>query len=120
MENNEINKEEFLRRANDAANNPASSSTLGILNQMREYRTIAVEARKAAKMMNEMKVVLPEQMHDELNDKIELLMDWSNGAQKVFEAIRGLVPLAQRLDVECNITKERIRDIIKDVEETSD
>lgn len=119
MENN-ITPEEMLERMKDATNNPVSSSTLGILNQMRTYRTIAIEARKSARMMNEMKFALPEQMHDELDDKIELLMDWSNGAQKVFKAICELVPLAQRLDCACNVTKEQIRGIIKDIEETSD
>ena len=117
MENNEFNKEEFLERMKNAADAPVPSSTIDIYNQMRTYRTIAVEARKSAKMMNEMKFALPEQMHDELDDKIELLMDWSNGAQKVFKAICELVPLAQRLDVACSLTKEQIKDIIKEIEE---
>ena len=117
MENHEFNKEEFLKRMKNAADTPTPSSTIDIYNQMRTYRTIAVEARKSAKMMMEMKESVPEQMHDELEDKIELLMDWSNGAQKVFKAICELVPLAQRLDCACNMTKEQIRDIINEIEE---
>lgn len=116
MENN-FTPEEMLEQMKNAADTPAPSSTLDILNQMNTYRTIAIEARKTAKMMMEMKAALPEQMHDELDDKIELLMDWSNGAQKVFKAISELVPLAQRLDCACNLTKEQIKDIIKEIEE---
>lgn len=117
MENNEFNREELLKKMKNAADTPAPSSTIDIYNQMRTYRTIAIEARKSAKMMMEMKAALPEQMHDEMDDKIELLMDWSNGAQKVFKAICELVPLAQRLDCACNVTKEQIKDIIKENEE---
>lgn len=117
MENNEFNREELLGKMKQAADSPVPSSTLDILNQMKTYRSIAVEARKAAKTMMGMKEVMPEQFHDDLEEKIELLMDWSNGAQKAFEAIRDLLPLAQRLDVACTLTHQQIKDIIKGIEE---
>lgn len=117
MENNEFNKEEFLERMKQAAESPVPSSTLDILKQMKTYRSIAVESRKAAKVMMGMKDVMPEQLHDDLEEKIELLMDWSNGAQKAFEAIRDLLPLAQRLDVACTLTHQQLDEIIQQLEE---
>lgn len=117
MKSNEFNEKDFLERMKAAAGTPTPNATIDIYNQLRGYRNIAVEARKSAKMMNEMKASLPEQMHEELDDQIELLMDWSNGAQKVFKALCELVPLAQRLDCACNLTKEQIKDIIKEIEE---
>ena len=117
MENNEFNREELLGRMKQAANSPVPSSTLDILNQMKTYRSISVESRKAAKVMMGMKEVMPEQFHEDMEEKITLLLDWADGAQKAFEAIRDLLPLAQRLDVACTLTHQQLDEIIQELEE---
>ena len=116
MENN-FTPEEMLERMKEAANAPVPSSTLDILNQMRNWMTIATESKKAALVLKEIKEHMPEHLHEEIDDKIALMLEWSEAAWKVHVDIRNLVPLAQRLDVTCNLTKEQIKDIIKEIEE---
>lgn len=116
MENN-FTPEEMLERMKEAANTQVPSSTLDILNQMKNWQTIAVESKRAALTLKELKGIMPEHLHEEIDDKIALMLEWSEAAWKVHVDIRNLVPLAQRLDVTANLTKEQIKDIIKDIEE---
>ena len=119
MENN-FTPEEMLEHMKEAANAPVPSSTLDILNQMKNWQTIAVESKKAALTLKELKDIMPEHLHEEVDDKISLMLEWSEAAWKVHVDIRNLIPLAQRLDVTCNLTKEQIKDIIKEIEEMDD
>lgn len=119
MENN-FTPEELLERMKQAANAQVPSSTLDILNQMRNWQTIAVESKRAALTLKELKDIMPEHLHEEIDDKIGLMLEWSEAALKVHVDIRNLMPLAQRLDVATNLTKEQIKDIIKEIEEMDD
>lgn len=115
MENN-FTPEEMLERMKEAANIPVPSTTLDILNQMRNWQTIATESKKAALVLKDVKDAMPEHLHEEIDNKISLMLEWSEAAWKVHVAIRDLFPLAQRLDNTCNMTKEQIKDIINDIE----
>ena len=94
-----------------------STATFDIFSYIKVFAEIANSARHGKESMTEMKQVMPEELQEELDNKIQLMSDMYDASKKVCNALWGMVPICQRLDAAKLESNEKIRDILAGMEE---